>query len=133
MSLSYTQIQPFVRQVLGCQCPAEVFEKIEVSDTSLCGLDFQRILIGERLMVCLLSCPLGEHGKDNFPALVEALRVERDNNGWNRVRIVLMESEGDSCDGELTTLFERVAAGDGKLHLHRVDRAQADSISVNRP
>jgi hypothetical protein len=128
--LSHKQIEPFVRQILGCQCPQEVFERIDSSEASLCGIGFQRILIGERLMVCLLACPLGEKEKQGFSGLVEALRDARDRKGWNRVRVVLMEVDDGVCDAEMTSLFEQIASGDERLHLHRIDRAQADSISV---
>ena len=130
MLLSYKQIEPFVRELLGCQCPQEVFASIDSSEVTLCGIGFQRILIGDRLMVCLLACPLGEEQRPGFPALVEALRDARDREGWNRVRVVLMESDASLCDSELTALFERIACGDQRLHLHRIDRSQADSILI---
>ncbi|WP_172838758.1 hypothetical protein [Solemya velesiana gill symbiont] len=44
--LRKNEIKPFVRRVLGCGCPDEVFKHIETADLQLGRLTYQRLGIG---------------------------------------------------------------------------------------
>lgn len=123
-------IVPFVRDVLGCGCPDEVFEQIEQGSLELLpepAGPTRRIVVGRRLLIYLHE--LGETADPAtlaavLPALVKAGRAERDRAGLNRVRIVLATGAGDAVAGPAERLFAALAEVDEKVHLHVVQPAE---------
>lgn len=122
--LSMDRIESFVRNVLGCQCPDEVFQRIETTQQQQGSLRYQRILIGRRLLVYLLLPSAGKDALADFSDLVRHGLDERDRNGWNRCRIALFGDVEGIFGAEMEAVFNRVAGGDPKMHLHRLSETQ---------
>ncbi len=111
------KVKEFVKNTLGCQCPEEVFEKIEV-DSEVRVADHtvdRRINVGDRLLIYLVDGDKLQN-KD-LEVLVRAGKEERDNAGFNRFRLVVM-SDGEI---ELERLEELVRDYE-KVHLHQISR-----------
>lgn len=113
-------VEPFVRECLGCGCPAAVFEEIESDIRELNGLRYQRLLAGKRLLVYLLSECDPARLSGQLEQLQRAGIAERDGAGYNRLRIVVPDRPGESQCRKLRAQFEQVVPGDEKVHLHFV-------------
>ena len=116
------EITTFVRNVLGCGCPNEVFNKIEVAE-----IDFgdevskaTRIVIGDPLLIYILRDMPVETVADNISRLLTAGKHDRDSHSYNRFRLVLPETERKEQEESVVDLFTNLVAGDEKLHLHFV-------------
>ena len=118
-----------VRDVLGCTCPDEVFEKISHYGCKdpLDGLNIQ---IGDRLLVLVKPVVPGSEKGDRQSNLERAAyllnsgRKARDSMGYNRYRLVLVAMEGVET-GELEKMaeeayrkFEERHGPDEKVHIH---------------
>ena len=109
-------VEAFVRETLGCGCPQEVFEHIEDSRPG----DLRRIAVGGRLLVYLIAPPTGGVAVDRLAEYLSRGRRERDELGFNRFRLVIAAGEGTADPATLMLAFERLRAGDERLHLHLV-------------
>jgi hypothetical protein len=122
------KITVFVRDVLGCGCPDEVFDKIEVSVVNLEPDIFAvtRIVVGDTLLIYLLPNIILRTISDNIGSLVVAGKHDRDNNNYNRFRLVV-PSGIKAMEGQINEAFIDAAKGDEKLHLHFV---AADALPI---
>jgi hypothetical protein len=124
MSASWSdqKITEFVRSVLGCGCPDEVFEKIQVSGIQLAGFttDVSRIDIGNTLLIYVVRPASNAQLREAISAIVKAAKADRDGNGFNRFRCVVVGNEKDLEFVRLRSLFADEIAGDEKMHLHIV-------------
>lgn len=118
--LSQEQITPFVRQVLGCQCPQELFEQIETSIEQQGGLQYQRILIGQHLLVYLLGVDQVHGSYDVVSELLQAGITERDRQGYNRMRLVLLGSLTQEQAAVFVEAVKELTDSDPKAHLHLI-------------
>jgi hypothetical protein len=109
-------VEAFVRETLGCGCPQEVFEHIEDSRPG----DLRRIAVGGRLLVYLITPPTGVVAVDRLAEYLSRGQRERDELGFNRFRLVIAAGEGTANPATLVLAFERLRAGDERLHLHLV-------------
>ncbi|MFH1940598.1 MAG: hypothetical protein ABIL68_00740, partial [bacterium] len=62
LKIPFRNIKNFARRTLGCQCPDDVFEKIEygtVNDVFTNTTPIQKIVVGNRLLIviCRVSYP----------------------------------------------------------------------------
>ncbi len=147
-------VREFARETLGCGCPDEVFDAIE-QDTAVTldtetdtetagGLRLKhRFLIGGRLLLYLYHIePDIDNGArmegftSTLRALIEHGRAVRDQNGYNRFRLVLITTAQPDADSDadgghterLHTLAHRVydtlppSVVDEKVHLHTIER-----------
>jgi hypothetical protein len=120
-------IERFVRDTLGCQCPDEVFRRVEVGPLDLPGAGTgRRLVIGERLLIHLVSAPQRPQ-----PLQVEALatagRDERDRRGCNRFRLVIAMPAAAGVAADLEQRFSRALGGDDRAHLHML---AADQLPI---
>jgi len=115
-------IKFFVRQTLGCTCPDEVFEHIDCrADVNLPGgitLDY-RIDIGGRLLVFVLGIERLDSVASALPLLVSAGIQDRDNGGFNRIRLVLLAEIPDRLADKAFDIFNALPT-DEKTHLHLI-------------
>lgn len=109
-------VETFVRETLGCGCPPEVFEHIEDSRPG----DLRRIAVGGRLLVHVITPPTGVVAVERLAEYLSRGRRERDELGFNRFRLVIAAGEGTADPATLVLAFERLRAGDERLHLHLV-------------
>ncbi|MEJ2620775.1 MAG: hypothetical protein P8163_11050 [Candidatus Thiodiazotropha sp.] len=125
------KITAFVREVLGCKCPDEVFEKIEVSrvENRDLSLTITRIDIGSTLLVYVVFPMSNEQLLQALAELVFVGRSDRDQHDLNRFRLVIAD-HSDSSDLDLTKRrFYEVAGEDNKLHIHFVRATDIDGLT----
>lgn len=121
MSSEQPLLKHFVRDTLECNCPAAVFQRVEISALPIASAAWPhalRINIGNRLLVYLLP---GVAVPPDHTAMADLLKhgiKERNQGGFNRLRLVIgcddPASIPDDSFSELETLFP----GDDKVHLH---------------
>lgn len=117
------KITAFVRNVLGCGCPDEVFNKIEVLNIDLdCNaLKATRIVIGDTLLIYILPYASVDIAIQCMDKLVINGKQDRDSHGYNRFRLVVPYCDDKSLEEQASALFATVAGSDEKLHIHYVD------------
>jgi hypothetical protein len=114
-------IAAFVKGALGCACPEEVFDRIEVlRHAEAGGFPLEaRMVIGGRLLVYIARAP----EEAVLRGLAIAGRRDRDAHGLNRFRLVVVSDGFDSRGGALAEEFASALGGDEKAHLHVIDGA----------
>lgn len=116
-------IESFARDTLGCGCPAEVFDRIEL-DRFLGAFDSLpvtgTIAIGGRLLVLLCTQRVDVA---SVLRILDRGRQIRDREGLNRVRCVVARSAWVG-EGEP----QSIDTGDERLHVHLVDDARLPSF-----
>jgi len=111
----------FVRHTLGCGCPDEIVNLtvVEESAAGEPGLN-----VGGRLLVRVLSAEDPDRFGDDFPATVKRLLAERDDRGFNRLRMVVTRAGVGTVVDELVRLLEDAAAGDDRVFIHLVPEVE---------
>jgi hypothetical protein len=121
MQVNHTAVKEFVRNVLGCGCPEEVFKRIEVSQPNALvknsGPDYQ-INIGGRLLIWVIDEE--SLGARALAELVQEGKATRDAERFNRFRLVVLSEQPDSVEKSLSAEFRTVAGDDERVHLHVV-------------
>lgn len=123
--MSDRTIEQFVRSVLGCECPAEVFQSVTLEDNPPAFADLApaRLLrIGGRLLVLVLVP--GERDVLALPLeqLLARGRQLRDTEGCNRFRLVV--AAPGAMQQPLAEKFAGLDGRDERLHLHVLDADQ---------
>ena len=120
------RIKHFVQNTLGCGCPEEVFRFIEfreqVALNSFIVLD-SAINIGNRLLVYVAEAGSAGYVEEHLPVLVAAGRKERDEQGLNRFRLVLVSDRTDEVRQTAERQFEELRGNDEKVHLHVIQES----------
>jgi hypothetical protein len=120
-------IERFVRDELGCDCPAQVFEHVDVvhAHTAFSDLPGDYLLrIGGRLLVLVVLAPSWRPLAGVLGELFERGRAERDAEGFNRFRLVVATEDPQSATRELGAILKQFPLADDRLHLHAVSPAQ---------
>lgn len=82
----------FVREVIGCKCPDEVFRHVEVRRGSTavksCPADYD-LRIGGRLIVVVISDPIEVLSGSRLEKVISEGRRARDDAKFNRFRLVV--------------------------------------------
>jgi hypothetical protein len=117
-------IQRFVRQVLGCECPEEVFKHIE----GTCSIPLDngiilrgRLNIGNRLLIYIVMAQSSAFVKEALPELVRTGMAERDRKGFNRFRLVLASDDRKRIEDIAERTFNSLLLRDEKVHFHVVE------------
>ena len=117
-------IKAFTRDILGCDCPEEVFNKIVCEDDVKIDSEItisHKINIGDRLLIYIsILEQISELGSE-LPKLVDAGEHERNDKGYNRFRLVLVSDNPDIIKDDVQKLFEQIEK-DEKIHLHIINR-----------
>ena len=117
-------IKLFIRETLGCTCPDEVLDRIDCrSDVNLPGgiqLDY-RINVGGRLLIFALNIDRFDSLAPILPQLVSAGIEDRDNAGFNRIRLVLLTLTPDPLADKAFDIFNSLPT-DEKTHLHIIHK-----------
>jgi|SRR5581483_7165891 len=110
----------FVRQVIGCDCPDEVFRQIEVqrgsSAVRACSADCE-LRIGGRLLLVITSEPVAGLAPHLAEVVAEGKRA-RDERKFNRFRLVVQTGQPAEESEKLFLAFESVSDKDERTHLH---------------
>ena len=122
---SYPQIKRFVQEILGCSCPEEVFDNIDYQIQGA-GISERKVTVGDRLLIYIVNV----NGASSIQGVIHSALgqgvEERDKKGFNRFRLVLV----DSCPDGLRSLAEQVFDDSGytdeKTHLHIVSESDVE-------
>lgn len=117
-------IKAFTREILGCDCPEEVFNKIVCEDDVQIESELTvsyRINIGDKLLIYVLILVQRSELGSALPKLIEAGEKERNDKGFNRFRLVLVSENPDIIKDDANALFEQLEK-DEKIHLHIISR-----------
>lgn len=112
-------ITAFVRETLGCACPEEVFDRMEVIRDTMAG-DIPvkaRLVIGGRLLIYIAQAP----DEAVLEGLAIAGRRDRDMHGLNRFRLVTISDNVASREGALAEKFHSALGEDEKAYIHVID------------
>lgn len=113
-------VKRFVREVIGCDCPDEVFSEVRIrrgsSAIQACATDCE-LRIGGRLTVVVTSEPTALSDSILAQALAEGRRA-RDDAGFNRLRLVVRSPAIE--EPWLSAAFQSAPARDDRTHLHVV-------------
>jgi len=116
-------IETFIRQDLGCDCPAQVFAQVQVqrADAAFAEMpgDFL-VRVGGRLLVLVILAPEWRALAALLPALCERGRALRDSEGYNRFRLVVATRDPQRAARALGEIFDSLPARDARVHLHAV-------------
>ncbi|MHC4086673.1 MAG: hypothetical protein ACYSU3_15655 [Planctomycetota bacterium] len=117
-------IKAFTREILGCDCPEEVFNKIVCEDDIKINSELtisHKINIGDKLLIYILILNQTSELGSELPELIDAGEKERNNKGFNRFRLVLVSENPDIIKDDANTLFKQLEK-DEKIHLHIISR-----------
>jgi len=119
----FSSIKHFIRGELGCACPDEVFETMDVQHAPprFEGLPGDcLIVVAKRLLVLLIAT---EHWQDvscNLESLVSRGRELRDGGGFNRIRFVVATPDHEAAEAVLMEQFSALPLLDDRIHLHLI-------------
>jgi hypothetical protein len=118
-------IESFVRGVLGCGCPDEVFDSLLLAPISpdRGAPEHLRLLVGGRLLIYLVDAPDAEGLETDIATLAARGRAERDGAGYHRFRLVALAEPGSFAATLAEAAFRETAAGDQRAHLHCIEAA----------
>lgn len=113
-------IERFVRGTLGCGCPDEVFDSIEIERTAGPGESAPcvRLLVGGRLLIYVLEAQDLERIADAVSELARHGIEQRDRAGLNRFRLVVAADDPTQPLKAATGSFASRAGTDDRAHLH---------------
>jgi hypothetical protein len=110
----------FVREVIGCNCPDEVFRRIEVqrgsSAVKACSADCE-LRIGGRLLIVVTSEPLARLAPHLAEVVAQGKRAREDRK-FNRFRLVVQSGKPAEESEEFFRAFESVPDKDDRTHVH---------------
>ena len=118
------RIKQFARQSLGCECPDEVFDNIEVrpGDAEALLPHARSITIGGRLLIHIYGTSDPALVEAHLPEIIAAGADERDRRGLNRFRAVIASDDIEAVDSAARRVFGQLRGLDDNIHLHVVRR-----------
>ncbi len=125
----------FVRQVIGCNCPDEVFRHIEVrqgsSSVKTCSADCE-LHIGGRLLIVVTSEPVAKLSSHIAEVFSEGKRA-RDKAKFNRFRLVVQTENAAQEREKLLRAFEAVPDKDERMHVHVLPKGEVPDFFSHAP
>ena len=125
MSFNAEMVKSFIQSDLGCTCPEEVFDTIKYEHNCKLRHDLaidHVLIIGDRLLVYILSVDEANGFKKSFRDILGYGTKWRDDYGLNRFRLVIITTKVKTLDRMLKPVFEKMADGDDKVHLHILNK-----------
>lgn len=120
-------VTKFIREILGCNCPDEVFRDVEVRRGSTavksCPADYE-LRIGGRLLVVVTSEPVEGLSGSRLEKAIREGRQARDDGKFNRFRLVVQVQNAAEDREKLLHAFEAVSGKDERTHVHVVERRE---------
>ena len=123
----YSRIKRFVRQTLGCTCPEHVFDTIECVNEDD-GVRNTKITVGNRLLIYLVRTSTDSGIQATIDTALERGVRERDENGHNRFRLVLVTLHRDELSAQAENAFAGSRHADERTHLHIVHPDDVEGI-----
>jgi hypothetical protein len=115
-------IAHFVRATLGCKCPESVFRDIVLGPGRVTGgaPPHTRLLIGDRLLIHILEPTPDAAMAAPVAALARQGCKDREANGYNRYRLVIVSADVAVTTAEVTRPFAKAVGEHDRAHLHVV-------------
>ena len=104
-----------VQDMLGCGCPMEVFEHIQMEWIRTNEISMLQLILGNKLLVWIVDGMKIDRLKDIASRLLERGRIQRDSRKLNRFRLVLV---GEILEPEAEELQKLPETKHDKVHLH---------------
>jgi hypothetical protein len=119
------KIKAFVQGVLGCECAEEVFEIIELRQETMAGKTYDRVNIGNRLLIYIFRTDDPDFVSKELASIARAGMGERNAKGFNRFRLVLAS---DNARVEIAAMkaYKALDFADDRIYLHVVQPDQTD-------
>ena len=124
-------IRIFVKKTLRCTCPDEVFQHIERKDEV--STDHGIVLghevnVGDRLLIYVVGLD-GQHYtlKDLVSHLIRMGTRRRDEDGFNRFRLVLLTANPQAVEEQASEIFSSFSPDD-RIHLHVIGQDELDGV-----
>jgi hypothetical protein len=132
--LTNEEIIHFIQDQLGCQCSSEVFSHIECKSDMYIGQENRiplkyRINIGNRLLVYVFTMENATVLNEMLNLLRILLNVgiqDRNQNLFNRFRLVFLGKIFIKNRKELEKLFMESTRNQDKVHLHFIEKIGKD-------
>ena len=120
---SNESIKNFVRNILGCKCPDNVFEQIDDQQVSSNISPHTRsIIIGGKLLMYVWEVGSPDQLEEGVPAILAAGKKARNELGLNRFRAILVTEAPSIIKSQADLCFSQFSDLDEKMHLHVVSR-----------
>lgn len=128
-------IKSFVSATLGCRCPAEVFEKIDISEhlPGARAIKTSRIVVGDRLLIYIVDLDSILGSVDTITLLANAGMNDRDTNHYNRFRLVIAGDREPGQEKNISGQFAELVEQDEKMHIHFVDADVLNNLQRSTP
>jgi hypothetical protein len=123
--LDNKRIKAFVQDALGCGCPEEVFRSIACRQNVRLNekvLLSRTITIGNRLLIYVIDSR-ESNMIQHLGAIVSAGKKERDEQGLNRLRLVVVTDDAAEKES-LIRRFNELKDKDEKIHLHVIKKEE---------
>ncbi len=128
-------VTKFVRDVIGCNCPDEVFRHIEIqrgsSAVKACSADCE-LRIGGRLLIVVTSEPVSRLSPHLAEIITEGKRA-REESKLNRFRLVVQTGNPDRESEQLLRAFESLSHQDERTHLHVLPKGGVPNFFSHAP
>lgn len=128
-------VTKFVREVIGCDCPDEVFRHIEIqhgsSAVKACPADCE-LRIGGRLLIVVTSEPLPRLARHLAEVVAEGKRA-RDERKFNRFRLVVATGKAAEESEHFFRMFESSTEKDERTHLHVLSKGEVPNFFSHAP
>ncbi|MBN1533500.1 MAG: hypothetical protein JXA20_12600 [Spirochaetes bacterium] len=122
----------FIKETLGCQCPDEVFQNVEVEENRRLNIDIRlryRINVGNRLLVYVVEVNDESFVHARLLELIFFGRDEKEQKKFNTFRLVLASPEVEGVRGIAESMFsdlDKVMDLGDSIHLHVVSPGEID-------
>jgi hypothetical protein len=125
------EIEKFVREDLGCRCPDEVFDAINVIHNPVEFDDPQKgclLAIGGKLLVFLVTAHDWSSLTNRLEQIFNRGREKRDAGKFNRFRLVIVTPDIEPARQVLLRQFDTLSERDERMHLHVVTPDQLPKL-----
>ena len=126
-------IKKFVREVLGCTCPDEVFANVsfEKNPSKLAEISQGDLVsIGDKLLVYLTSTNDGELLAGKLEQILHQGRELRNIRNFNRFRLVVSCENEQAIRDRLNQKLKNMDNIDERLHLHVIGSDQLPHVDM---
>jgi hypothetical protein len=118
---TYAEIKHLVQEVLGCSCPEEVFNKIDYQ-RKRAPFPERKVTVGGRLLIYFIDMDRESNIQEDVESALWRGVEERDKEGLNRFRLVLVASRPEKIYSQAEHVFNDAEYTDEKTHLHVVSK-----------
>jgi len=124
-------VKTFIRDILGCSCPDEVFEEVSIQPVSYeigkVNINFQ-IKIGGRLLIFVCRTDDAHAVSESLKEIFQKGISIRNNHRFNRFRFVVATSNEDLAREMIIPVFQNLDDIDENTHLHIIHSKELPNL-----